>query len=211
MGDMHRAVVVLFLASGCAFSLSGPDPDRPQGQAPQCDTGKGLVVLDGLVAATAGVIAVAVAGESEPGIALLSLSIGALYAGGAIRGNSNVNNCRAAMEGYESYLASRSVVPPRGIADDGEDGDDGDDGEPREPRRPPRASATVPSSRPATTVPAPMPAASATTTPPAPPMSSAVAPAAEGAATPPPTARPPAPPLPAPADDDWSAFWREVE
>src|SRR5262245_16834701 len=97
MEDMHRWLLVLLSISGCAFGIAGPDPDRPRSQMPKCDTGKGLVMLDGVMAATAGVIAISLAGETEPAIALLPLSIGAIYAGGAVRGNSNANKCRKAM------------------------------------------------------------------------------------------------------------------
>ena len=107
--------VLLVLYAGCAFSISGPDPNRPRGQAPQCDTGKGLVVLDGLVAATAGVIAIGVASD-EPALALLPAAIGAIYVGGAVSGNSKANQCQKALEEHASMTAAADVFPRPGPA-----------------------------------------------------------------------------------------------
>lgn len=206
----------MLLFSGCAFGLSGPDPDRPRSQAPKCDTGKSLVALDGVVAATAGVIAISVAGDTEPAVALLPLSIGAIYAAGAIRGNSNVNKCRAAMAEYESYSAARETIRPQL--------DEGESEQLPQPRRKPLASRETdepvqpvaavppPTGVPATVpvqAPAPLPAPVAATPPVA---------AAPPVATPPPAAPPPAAKAtkkqPAPKQeptDDWSDFWREVQ
>src|SRR5687768_16400228 len=107
---MPRWVAVLLLYAGCAFSIAGPDPDRPSTQAPRCDTGKGLVVLDGLVAATSGVFAIAMVGGDEPALALLPVAIGALYAGGAVSGNNKANACRKEMDEYSSMIAARETL-----------------------------------------------------------------------------------------------------
>ncbi|HEU4611395.1 MAG TPA: hypothetical protein VFS15_04940, partial [Kofleriaceae bacterium] len=166
----------------------------------RCDTGKGLVLLDGVMAATAGVIALSLVDTNEPAIALLPASIGALYVAGAVSGNGAANRCRAAIDDYESYQAARDAVPPA------------DDDEPRpRPRLPERPMA--PASQPAASV-----ATAPATAAPAPAAPSNVPPAAPAAApvaapAPASPARRPAP-APAPAsasDDDWSAFWREVE
>lgn len=190
---MHRAVVVLLLVSGCAFGIEGPDPSRPRSQMPRCDTGKGLVVLDGVMAATAGALALSLVDTSEPAVALLPASIGALYLAGAVRGNGAANRCRAAMDDFESYQAARDTLPPP-------------DEEPRPRPRPPEGPMT-PASQPAAAAsvaaaPAPAPAVPATVAPPPAPAATPVA----APATPAPARRP----APAP-DDDWSAFWREVE
>src|SRR5262245_36226155 len=180
--------LAVLLLSGCAFGLSGPDPDAPRSQMPKCDTGKGLVALDGAMAATSGVVAISLAGDSEPALALLPLSIGAIYLAGAVRGNSNVNKCRKATGEYETYMAGRETMPgdepattPIAIAD--------------RPTTPPmRMRQPIPDDEPpAMTTPAPQPAVQGTVAPPAP---VAVAPAAPQA----PVAGPPqAPPPRAPA------------
>jgi hypothetical protein len=195
---MHRLLVALLLVSGCAYGIDGPDPDRPRSEPPQCDTGKGLVLLDGVMAGVAGLVAISVADDS-PGVALLPLGIAALYLGGALKGNRNADRCRAARSDYESYLAARETL------------------EDERRVRPPVQAATIPTSAPPASpsaVPTPTTAApiasgpvSPTPPPPAmsPPVSSAPAPA------PAPPARAPAKPRPTPEpDDDWSAFWREV-
>ncbi len=186
---MHRWLVVLLLFSGCAFGLSGPDPDRPRSKAPECDTGKGLVVLDGMAAATAGVIAMSLAGENEPAIALVPLAIGSLYLAGAISGNNSVNKCRKAMGEYESYFAGHDPEDTRRPATT-----------PAEPTSVAAAPAPAPIAVPATPAMTTQPAVPTAAAPPAPPVAK-------------PATKPAAKPAPAPAkqDDDWADFWQEVE
>ena len=204
MGAMHRWLPVLLIVSGCAFGLSAPDPDRPRSERPKCDTGKGLILLDGLMAATAGVVAISLAGETEPAVALLPLSVGAIYAGGAMRGASNVNKCRKAMAEYESYVAAHETLPPGA-----------DYAAP--PRRPPIGPpigtpiaeqglehAVEPGAQPQPQQAlAPMVAA-----PPPPIAAPAQPPPVKPAAKAPPAKPQPPPP---PKDDEWADFWREVE
>src|SRR5678815_5121244 len=107
---MSRAVAVLLLFSACSFSLQGPDPNRPRNEVPKCDTGKGLVVLDTLVAVGAGVATLAVLGNTaEASTALIPAAIGGVYGAGALLGNSSVNACRAEMANYETQVARRPV------------------------------------------------------------------------------------------------------
>src|SRR6187551_1913096 len=104
MGSMSRwlSVVALLSCWGCAFSLDGPDPNRPRNTVPRCDTSKGLVALDGVMATTMGVAALSLSSESEPAIALLPLGLGALYLAGAVSGNRSVNRCNEAIAAYEN-------------------------------------------------------------------------------------------------------------
>jgi hypothetical protein len=196
MEGMHRWLLVMLLFSGCAFSISGPEPDRPRHKMPRCDTGKGLVALDGAMAAIAGVAAVSVASE-EPALALLPLALGSIYVGGAVRGNNNANKCRAAMGEYESYIAARETLassPPSYV---------------NAPIAPPGAEPVAshvdmqqPLAPPAMQAPPPAPV---------PPPSTAPI-----AAPPParPAAKPAGKPAPAPrlvSAEQWGEFWREVE
>jgi len=202
----------MLLFSGCAFGLSGPDPDRPRSQQPKCDTGKNLVALDGTVAAVAGAFALSLAGDTEPAVALLPLSIGAIYAAGAIRGNSNVNKCRAAMAEYESYSAARETLRPP--VEEVEPGREEPDREPLASRGSAPPQPLQPSVQPLApaSAPAPLPA-----TVPAQPPDPVVAPAPVAAparaAAAPPAAKPGKQPPAAKREpaDDWSDFWREVE
>jgi len=213
MEGMHRWLLVMLLFSGCAFGISAPDPDRPRNQMPRCDSGKGLVALDGAMAATAGLVALSLAGETEPAVALLPLSIGAIYAAGAIRGNRNANQCRAAMSDFESYVAARETMPASRSPMPPTPYDD-------EPPPPPRSSrpssvaeiGDAPSDGLAPIQPAvqrpPAPA------PVPPPSTAPVSPQPPAVAQPAPTAKPVGRPAPAPKQDpanDWSEFWREVE
>jgi len=163
------------------------------------------------MAATAGVVALSLAGETEPAVALLPLSIGAIYLGGAVRGNSNVNKCRRAMGEYESYAAARGT-PSGGeqptLEDDNPEQEQVRELERRDqlarraaqaPVQPPQAPGMAPVPPP---VQAPVPVATAP----------AQAPAAAPASAPaqPPQQKAKQAPKLAP-QDDWSDFWREVE
>jgi hypothetical protein len=192
---MHRWLLVMLLFSGCAFGISGPDPDRPRNQMPRCDSGKGLVALDGAMAATAGLVALSLAGETEPAVALLPLSIAAIYTAGAIRGNRNANKCREAMSDFESFVAARDAIasPPASTPYD-------DELPPPKARPVASRSDAAPAVQPA---PSPAPAPAPTS---APPPAQAAVPAA--------AAKPASKPAPAPEQqpaEDWADFWREVE
>jgi hypothetical protein len=207
MEGMQRWLAVLVLFSGCAFGLSGPDPDRPRGRMPKCDTSKALVAVDGAMALTSGLIAVTLADTSEPAVALLPLSIGAIYLAGAVRGNSNVNKCRAAMSEFENYTAARYTMPEGGASAQREDEEELPQ---REVTPPPHTEmikqpAPVASTAVAT---APQPQQRVIPAPPAPVPAPAPAPAPTAKA---PAAKSAAKPAPKQADDDWSDFWREVE
>lgn len=178
---MRRPLVALLLFSGCAFGITAPDPDRPRSKMPECDTGKGLVVLDATVAAAAGLLALSLL-DSEPGIALVPASIGAVYAAGAIKGNASANKCKRAITEYQAYVASRAPSPMPGEL------------------RVPRLAAPAPEAPPE-----PPAAAVASPTP-----ADATVPAA-ASAPPAPRPAAPVPPATRPADDEWAEFWREVE
>jgi outer membrane biosynthesis protein TonB len=207
MEGMQRWGVVLLVITGCGFGVTGPDPDRPRSKVPICDTGKGPVVLDGAMAAVAGVVALSLAGDSEPAIALVPLSIGAIYLAGAVRGNSNANKCRRAMGEFESYASGRDTQPS-----------DERVGrlrppEPEQPAEyaPPVAASSVAPPAPRI-APTPPPAPAPVPAPAQQAPASAPAPAAAPPSAPRPAPAKAAPPAPASDDDrDWSAFWREVE
>lgn len=109
---MPRWLIAIVLMSGCAFSLSGPAPNRPHHEIPKCDTSKGLVVLDSVMATAAGLVALTVVAEDGGAAALLPLAVGALYLGGAIHGSRAVDQCRAQMGLFEAGLAAQHTLPP---------------------------------------------------------------------------------------------------
>jgi hypothetical protein len=201
MESMARWLVALVVAvSGCGFSLSGPDPDRPHDRLPECSTSKAAVAVDGVMAGILGVTTLLVVSE-EPGVALLPLAIGALYVASAISGNRSVDRCREAMNEFAArYSDGRHIVA----------------GHPDDDVSPPRRPMLRPPGTPGPVAPAPpLPGAVAPTSPspthgaapPAPPAPSTAVPPAPSSAPPPgATAKRP----PARVDDDWSEFWQEV-
>lgn len=181
---MPRWVLAFILLSGCAFSISGPPPDRPRNQIPKCDSGKGLVALDGVMATTAGIIAMAVVANDGGAAALLPLAIGTVYLGGAVHGNRAADECRVAMDEFESSLAARDTIPNL------------DSNEQPAPR--PRHAAV--DAQPAPPIPVMQPQ------PLPPPVQQQPPPQQQ----PQPQPRPPVKQAPK-QNDDWGDFWREVQ
>ncbi len=199
---MTRWCFVLGLVAGCSFALGGPDPRRPPNQAPSCDTGKTAVVLDGVMATSAGVTTLAV-GSVSGAAALVPAVIGAVFVGAAIHGNNVVNACRAA---NAEYLATLDAQPP--IADDNR--------EPMPARFAPPGAGLAPPA-PALTMAPGRPGAPGTPGTPGtgPVMAPATAPATVATGSAPAAGSvPPAPAASAPppsSTDPWAAFWKEVQ
>lgn len=179
---------------------------RSAGTRPKCDTGKGPVTVDWILAGAAGLGALA-ALESDavgPGLAV-GVAAGA-FAASALRGNNAVNECRDAIAAYEG-----SDGPERLAIDDDED-------EPQPPPRiivPPQTPGdpyAQPHASPARgTPPTAAPASPAMVAPPrvAPPP--AVAPSTPTVVAPATKPKPTKPTRPAAAaQDDWDDFWQEV-
>jgi hypothetical protein len=104
MGTMARWF--LLLLSGCSLAISGPSPDRPRNKPPTCDTSKGLVALDAVVAATMSVIALSLATGNNGGEAVAPVLVGGIFAASAIHGNNAVNACNREQANYESEMAA---------------------------------------------------------------------------------------------------------
>jgi hypothetical protein len=184
---MPRWVLPIILVTGCAFSVQGPSPDRPRNQIPKCDTGKGLVALDGVMAATAGVVALSLVANDLDAAALLPLGVGALYVAGAIHGSRAADACRAEIDNFEMSLASRDPMRVNDTTDE------------------------QPRPRPAFVDAPPQPPIPVVQPPPQQPLPSPPQQAPQAAPQPAP-AKPVAKPVPkSTPGDDWSDFWREVE
>jgi hypothetical protein len=182
---MARWVLPIILVTGCAFSVQGPSPDRPRNEIPKCDTGKGLVALDGVMATASGIVAMSLVANDLGAAALLPLGIGALYVAGAIHGNRAADACRTEIDNFESSLAARDTLRMNDTADE-------------QPR--PRPAVVDAQPQPPIPVVQPPPPPQQ---PPAPPPQQAPQPAPQ---------KPVAKPAPKPTqDDDWSDFWREVQ
>lgn len=120
MESMTRWCFVLAFVTGCSFSLDGPDPKRPAHTAPMCETGKGRVLTDGILASTMAVTTVSL-GASSGAAALIPAVIGAVFVGSAIHGNNAVEDCRKANAEFAALdetpqrpvIADPSFEPPR--------------------------------------------------------------------------------------------------
>ena len=191
------AVVCL---GGCSLALSGPgdrDRRRAAGAAPRCDTGKGLVGLDGVLGAAVGIGALTAFGEDVPEVGVIAGLVSAAFIASAFRGNRVVDECRAAFAEHSAdFERPRVARQPRPVEDQ----------VPGDPDAPapalPLAGGSVPASTTSAdaTPPIAMPPVQpppVTTSPIAPPPASTPAPAR------------PARPRP-PASDPWAEFWKEV-
>lgn len=189
-------------ASGCSFALSGPDPARPRNEVPECDTGKGLVALDGLIGGSFAIASLGLLGAEEGTGAAITGLIAAAFIGSAVRGNTTVNECRQAMTEYAARDVDRAMDEPRVAAG--------------------RKAVTPPSrpSQPPSVVQQPGDPYSGDEPPyQAPHVNPVVAPPPAPVVTPPPASRPtttakptPPPPPPQQAEEpqDWKDFWTEV-
>ena len=101
----------LLLLTGCSLTISGPDPNRPRTKPPTCETSKALVAIDGVLAATLGIVAIAAASSNDGGAAVAPALFGAAFAASAIHGNTTVNACHREMESYDAAVAAREIVP----------------------------------------------------------------------------------------------------
>ena len=105
---MKRWAFVLAVISGCSFSLDGPDPRRPARVEPRCETGKGRVLTDGILASAMAITTVSIAADSSA-VAIVPAVIGAIFVGAAIHGNNVVEDCRKA---NSEYLAALPTIDP---------------------------------------------------------------------------------------------------
>ncbi len=178
--------VLITMVSGCSLALSGPNPERPANAPPRCDTGKGLVGLDGVIGGGFAIASLSALGAEEPGAAAITALVAAAFIASAARGNGLVNDCREAFAQYEPpprpELAEREQLPEDPYA------------APKPVR--PRPVEWAPNAAPRPTQPQAPTAGPSITQPPQ-------------VAQPP--ARPAKPaPAAAAADEDWADFWTEV-
>ena len=111
MEGMTRWCFVLAFVTGCSFSLDGPDPKRPARTAPICETGKGRVLTDGILATTLALATVSV-GATNGGAAIIPAVIGAVFVGAAIHGNNTVEDCRKANAEYAAATVDETPQRP---------------------------------------------------------------------------------------------------
>ena len=217
---MRTVVLVLLCAvgtSGCAVAAAkgpGPGPVRAD-RKPDCNDGKGAVVLDGLGATVLGVSALAAFAAEEGGVgAALGLASVGLIAS-AVSGSRSADRCRLAEQQWEGLLMANGgdARPPRQPAPGPVLVDE--DGDPIAPS--PRPIAVAP---PVVAPVRPTPVRPTSVTPPV----ATVRPPTPTPATPTPVAPTPAagdgdgddddddddPPTSSDDPGDWSAFWREV-
>lgn len=119
------AAILAVALVGCSFALDGPGSDWRPHQEPDCDRGKSAVGIDGVWAGVGGLVAIAGLVNSEPGVGVAGLLVGAVFAGAAYRGNATVEACRAADRSHHAWLAGQRLpiaedeARPRRLRDDG--------------------------------------------------------------------------------------------
>jgi hypothetical protein len=192
MRTVALSVAISVGATGCAVAAArGPEPGPVRADhRPDCNTGKGGVVADGLGATVLGISTLGLAAADEGGIAALTgLATVGLIAS-AVAGSRSADRCSAALEDWEGLVLARRTQDldderrearaARGVAVK-------PPAKPPVPVEPPPAVVTPPTTSPTTLVKPP---------PPRPPVADAGDDDADADAD--------------AADGDWSAFWREV-
>jgi hypothetical protein len=100
----NRPVSLLFAFAlgGCSIALSGPQPNRPRGELPKCDTGRGAVAVDGITAGLLGVGGLSQLGAENGNRTAggLLVAAAALYGLAALHGDSATSQCRKAMDQF---------------------------------------------------------------------------------------------------------------
>ncbi|MBK7536260.1 MAG: hypothetical protein IPI49_12995 [Myxococcales bacterium] len=218
---------------GCSLSLQGPSPGRPKHEVPRCDTGKGLLVLDSAMGAVTGMVAVSLLGGGDGGPGAIFGILSAASIGAAVRGNSEVNRCRAALDSYEKYVRGEAPVNERAsrattraeileaarrkVAAGASTGPaataisarpaSSASSAPSAPSAAPRPARPAVATAPAAPV-ATRPATPASAPPVQQPVQQPVQPSAPATSTAP-RAATPSPPATAKEDSPWSDFWRE--
>lgn len=190
--------MALTAVAGCSFALSAPDPNRPKASAPECDTGKGLVGLDGLVGGSLAVAGLALLGNDEASGAAITGLLGVAFIASAVRGNTAVNECRTAIAAYHMQPYDPGPEEPQ-LADE-------------RPRVRPRTQPAVkPPPQPATIMQPPVdPYADAEPEVFAKPSPTRPAPIRPTPTKPAPAKPVPTGPEPAAEAADWKDFWTEV-
>ena len=87
--------------AGCSLALTGPKPDRRLSERPDCDTGKGNVVLDGLFGTGFGVGTLAAVADGSTSAGVVLGLFGAAFIASAVRGNTVVDECREAFASFD--------------------------------------------------------------------------------------------------------------
>lgn len=181
---------------GCSLALSGPDPLRAADVAPRCDTTKGLVAADWVLAGVAATVALGLS-EVNGEAAAVSALTGVAFIASAVRGNGVVNRCRAEVAAYSLPTADTDEEVARR------------ERRPRAPvvRRDERSIAdpyAEPADLPARRIVAPPAARVRASAPPSAPAGT------PPAATPPPTVKSAGTAAAPTTDEDWAEFWTEV-
>jgi hypothetical protein len=109
MRTVALSVAISVGATGCAVAAArGPEPGPVRADhRPDCNTGKGGVVADGLGATVLGISTLGLAAADEGGIAALTgLATVGLIAS-AVAGSRSADRCSAALEDWEGLVLAR--------------------------------------------------------------------------------------------------------
>jgi len=107
-------VAVAIGEAGCAMIMQQPPKkNRAAGEVPVCSTGRGGVVLDGLLATVLGAGALIAFANEEAGAGVAVGAVAGVYGYSAVSGHRSASECEDALRDYKTELAAREVVPPR--------------------------------------------------------------------------------------------------
>lgn len=94
--------------AGCAMIMQqAPKQHRAPGEVPVCSTGRGGVVLDGLLATILGAGALIAFANDEPGAGVALGAVGGVYTYSAVSGHRAASDCEDALRDYRTEVAAR--------------------------------------------------------------------------------------------------------
>ena len=110
---LRRVIICALLCSltveltGCAATINrsfrATDPSTP----PRCTSSRVGVVLDGVFASLYGLIGLSVAADSEAGVAVPFLALGAAHVTSGYFGNKSARRCKKARRDHKEWVAAR--------------------------------------------------------------------------------------------------------
>ena len=107
---MLTRIAAILCLGACSFGIQGPVSSFPASTPPSCETSKGRVTADTVIAAASAAAGLGLLADHNGGGAALLLT-SALFAGSALIGNRTVDSCRLAMSEYEVAASSAPMRP----------------------------------------------------------------------------------------------------
>jgi hypothetical protein len=103
-GIRPTSSLALALLTGCSFMMVKAPGKQPAAEIPRCSRDRFAVVADGVLTATYGVTALAMAGNDAGNAVVIPLAAGGFHLASMLAGNNRIKRCQSAYEAHEAWL-----------------------------------------------------------------------------------------------------------